>query len=147
MPPPTGDVPDLAYLEQRALELGLNVSETANRARLMMRTNPDLIRQLGVTTLTDLEKSLNAHQQDLKQTGDTALATGWSGEAATAFVPRHAGLMARVTEAGRAARDSATVLAGHADRFEGSQRVVVDATGATAAYLRMMPPGMPTGHA
>lgn len=131
------DVPGLADIQAWAQFLGMDINETVRRAQMLMQTDPATVRA-GGERLGTVASGLNTGGEDLRRAGAGVLASGWSGQAADAFGPNHAGLVTEVTDTGDAARQ----LAGHLDTvasaFEQGQNTVVTATGATATALRML---------
>jgi uncharacterized protein YukE len=131
------DVPGLAEIQAWAGFLGMDVTETVHRAQMLMQTDPAAVRA-GGERLGTVVNGLSTGGDDLRLAGDGVLAAGWGGEAADAFSPNQAGLLADLADIGGAAGEVAAQLGAVARVFAGSQQAVVTATGATATTLRML---------
>lgn len=133
----TGEVPGLADIQAWAGFLGMDVTETVRRARMLMQTDPAAVRA-GGERLGTVVNGLSTSEGELRRAGDGVLAAGWGGHAADAFGPNHAGLLADLADIGGAAGQVAAHLGEVAKVFAGSQETVVTVTGATAATLRLL---------
>ena len=133
---PAPDVPGLADIQAWAQFLGIDVSATVAKARMLMQTDPAAVRS-GGEHLTTVASGLDAGHQDLKASGADVLA-GWSGAAADAFAPHQAELANHVADTRDATSQLATVLSDLATVFAQIQQTVVTATGAAATALRML---------
>lgn len=129
---PGEDIPGLETVIAAAAALGIDISGTVARARMLMQPNAPAVRaggdQLGTVAGA-------VHPADLDNAGKGVLASGWSGQAADAFAPHHAGMVAAATDIGTAAGDLSTYLGEVAKSIEEVQNVVVRATGAAAVQL------------
>jgi hypothetical protein len=132
---PATDISGLTDIQFFAQRLGIDISDTVAKARMLMQTDPAAVRSAG-ERLTTLADGLNDRRQFLSLAGSRVLA-GWEGTAADAFGPHQTELLDGISGGERSSRTLATHLDGVASVFEQSQHTVVTATGATATALRI----------
>lgn len=131
---PGTDIPGLDRIVAAAATMGLDISETVRRAQMLMQPDAPSVRA-GGDQLATVASGVDPRAVD--QAGRSVLASGWTGQAAEAFAPHHAGVVSAVTDIGTAAGDLSTFLAGVAQNIEEVQNVVVRATGVAAVQLGM----------
>jgi hypothetical protein len=131
------DFPGLTDVAAAAQALGIDVTATVQKARMLMQTDPTTVRT-GGERLGTVAGGLTTGQDDIRRAGTGVLTAGMTGQFTDAFGPHHAGLMSDVADTSAAAKQLAGELGHIATVFQGSQETVVKATGATATALRML---------
>jgi hypothetical protein len=131
------DLPGLAAIQQWAQFLGIDVADTLNKARLLMQTDPAAV-QAGGERLGTVATGLGDSRQGVHLAGSDVASSGWTGESATAFNPRHTELVTGLDNDTTAANQLATQFGEIAKTFAGSQNTVMTATATTATALGMM---------
>lgn len=133
---PATDIAGLDVIRAWAPLVSVDVTDTVDKARMLMQTDPAALRS-GGDRLTSVASGLNGGGQDLRLAGSTVL-DGWSGQAANSFGPHQTRLVNQVSGNVDASRTLAADLGRIASVFEQGQNTVVTATGATATALRML---------
>lgn len=127
----------LADIQTAAQALGINVTDTVNKAQMMLQTNPGAVRA-GGEQLNTVASGLGTSQQDIGRAGTDMLAGGMTGKTADNFGVYHVGMVNDMAGSTEIATQLGQRLGQIATVFQQGQQTVVTATGATAAALRMM---------
>lgn len=130
-------IPGLASIQEAAARHGIDISDAVFQAEQMVMTNPPEV-QHGSDRLAAVASGLDVSRLDVQQAGTGVQTSGWSGEAANAFVPHHAGLVEGMTAATAAAGQLAGLLGELARTFAGAHHTVLTLTATTGAALDML---------
>jgi hypothetical protein len=131
-----GQLAGLDVIQAHAARLGIDITDTVQKAQMIMQSDPAALRQHG-TDLSTVASGLATGQQDMSRTGNDVLANS-QGQYADAFGPYHSDLVNHVGTTAETANNLSTQVHTVANNIQTGQDTVVSATGVTATALSMM---------